>query len=316
METGKLRVAVLGAGSVGGYYGGALARAGYPVALLARGAHLAAIRAHGLEVRTPEGAFTVKVEASDDATALGPADVAVVAVKTYSLGEVLPAARLLAERGAAILPLLNGVEAASRLIAGGVPEGSVLGGLTQVSVARIGPGIVERKSPFQNVALGELRGGPSARSARIVEAFRDAGAQARLSEDIVADLWRKFAFIAPMAAACGLARAPIGPVRDAPHGKLLLARAVHEVLAVARARGVRLPEDEDGKILAFMDGLGAGMKPSFLLDLEAGGPNELDDLSGAVARLGREAGIETPVHDTAVAALGVDRGFHEPAIPR
>jgi 2-dehydropantoate 2-reductase len=303
MAIGKLRIAVLGAGGIGGYYGGILARAGYPVALLARGAHLAAIRARGLEVRTPEGPFTVKVEAADDAAALGAADLAIVAVKTYSLAEVVAAARLLAERGAAVLPFLNGVEAADRLIAGGVPKTSVLGGLTQVSVAKVAPGAVERKSPFQNVALGELPGGPSERAERIVQAFRDAGAQARMSEDIAADLWRKFAFIAPMAAACGLARAPIGPVRDAPYGKLLLTRAVHEVLAVARARGLRLADDEEAKILAFVDGLGGGMKPSFLLDLEAGGPNELDDLSGAVSRLGREAGVETPIHDTACAAL-------------
>lgn len=297
------RVAVLGAGGVGGYYGGVLARAGYPVALLARGEHLAAVRLRGLEVRTPEETFTVGVEAADDAKALGEAELAIVAVKTYSLAEVVPAARLLAERGAAVLPLLNGVEAADRLIAGGVPKAAVLGGLTQVSVARVAPGVVARKSPFQNVALGELSGGPSPRAERIARAFREAGAQARVSEEIGADLWRKFAFIAAMAAACGLARAPIGPVRDAPHGRLLLARAVREVLAVARARGVALAADEESKILAFVDGLGGAMKPSFLLDLEAGGPNELDDLSGAVSRLGREAGVETPVHDTAVTAL-------------
>src|SRR5512135_138999 len=304
----KLRVAVLGAGGVGGYYGGALARAGYPVAMLARGAHLEAIRSRGLEVRTPEGPFIARVEATDDADSLGEADLAIVAVKTYSLGEVIPAARLLAGKGAAVLPLLNGVEAAGRLVAGGVPETHVLGGLTQVSVAKVGPGIVERKSPFQNVALGELSGGVSERVRRIVDAFRDAGANARASEDITADLWRKFAFIAPMAAACGLARAPIGPVRDAPYGKLLLTRAVGEVLSVARARGVRLAEDEEWKILEFMDGLGGAMKPSFLLDLEAGGPNELDDLSGAVSRLGREAGVETPIHDTAVTALSASAG--------
>lgn len=304
---GTLRVAILGAGGVGGTYGGALARAGYPVALLARGAHLAAIRARGLEVRTPEETYTVRVEASDEAAALGAADLAVVAVKTYSLAEVLPAARRLAETGATVLPLLNGVEAAGRLIAGGVPAASVLGGLTQVSAARVAPGVVERKSPFRNVALGELAGGSSARAERIANAFRDAGAEARVSEDIVADLWRKFAFISAMAASCGLARAPIGPVRDAPYGRELLARAVREVLALARARSVALAGGEDAKILAFIETLGAGMKPSFLLDLEAGGPNELDDLSGAVARLGREAGVETPVHDTAAAALGAVR---------
>jgi|PersoiStandDraft_1058852.scaffolds.fasta_scaffold02567_4 2-dehydropantoate 2-reductase len=298
-----MRIAILGAGGVGGYYGGTLARAGHAVALLARGAHLDALRARGLEVRTPEERFTVAVQASDDPKTFGECDVAIVAVKTYSLMEIAPAARLLATSGAAVLPLLNGVEAADRLIESGVPESQVLGGLTQVSVLKVGPGVVERKSSFQKVTVGERAGKRSERVRRIVDAFQQAGAEAHVSEDILADLWRKFAFIASMAAACGLARAPIGVVRDAPFGKLLLERAVREVLAVARARGLRLADDEESKILAFIDSLGGGMKPSFLLDFEAGGPNELDDLSGAVSRLGREAGVETPVHDTATAAL-------------
>ena len=302
-----MRIAILGAGGVGGYYAGILARSGHAVALLARGAHLDALRARGLEVRTPEEKFTVAIQATNDPTALGVCDVAIVAVKTYSLAAIAPAARLLAEGGAAILPFLNGVEAADRLVESGVPANQVLGGLTQVSVVKVEPGVVERKSSFQKVTVGERMGKPSERVRRIVEAFQGAGAEARVSEDISADLWRKFAFIASMAAACGLARAPIGPVRDAPYGKVLLARAVREVLAVARARGLRLAEDEESKILAFIDSLGGGMKPSFLLDLEAGGPTELDDLIGAVARLGREAGVETPVHDTAAAALGVVR---------
>jgi 2-dehydropantoate 2-reductase len=298
-----MRIAVVGAGGVGGYYGGVLARAGHAVALLARGAHLDALKARGLEVRTPDEKFTVAVQASDDPKTFGECDLAIVAVKTYSLLDVAPAARLLAEKGAAILPLLNGVEAMDRLIESGVPEGQVLGGLTQVSVVKVGPGIVERKSPFQKVTVGERGGAPSERVKRIVEAFRQAGAEARVSEDIQADLWRKFAFITSTAAACGLARAPIGAVRDALYGRLLLERAVKEVLAVARARGLRLDDDEASKILAFIDTIGPAIKPSFLVDLERGGATELDDLSGAVSRLGREAGVETPVNDTATAAL-------------
>jgi 2-dehydropantoate 2-reductase len=298
-----MRIAVLGAGGVGGYYGGVLARAGHAVALLARGAHLDALRARGLEVRTPEERFNVAVQASDDAKTFGDCDVAIVAVKTYSLMEVAPAARLLAASGAAILPLLNGVEAMDRLVESGVPESLVLGGLTQVSVLKVGPGVVERKSPFQKVAVGERTGKPSDRVRRIVDAFQQAGAEARVSEDILGDLWRKFAFITSTAAACGLARAPIGPVREARYGRLLLERAVKEVLAVARARGLRLDDAEASKILSFIDSIGPAIKPSFLVDLERGGPTELDDLSGAVSRLGREAGVETPVHDTATAAL-------------
>ncbi len=300
-----MRIAILGAGGVGGYFGGALARAGNEVGLLARGDHLAALRERGLEVRTPEGSFTVAVQAAGEPGELAGAELAIVAIKGYSLPEIVPAARLLAEAGAVILPLLNGVEAAERLIAGGVPAERVLGGLTQISAVRVGPGVVERRSDFQRVIVGERAGGTSGRAERIAAAFRAAGAEARASEDITADLWRKFIFITAMSAACGLARAPIGPVREAPLGPLLLERAVGEVAAVARALGVALGAEDEEKILANVESLPRGMKPSFLLDVEAGGPTEIEELSGAVSRLGRQTGVATPVHDVATAALGV-----------
>jgi len=308
-----MRIAILGAGGVGGYYGGALARAGHEVSMLARGAHLDALRAGGLEVRTPEGTYTVGVEAAGDPEAMGAVELAVVAVKTYSLPEIVPAARLLAERGAAVLPLLNGVDAADRLVEGGVPGAQVLGGLAEISAARVGPGVVERRSPFQRIVVGEREGGISegaegaGRAERIAAVFRESGVEARVSADITLDLWRKLAFISSMAAACGLARSPIGPVRRAPLGRLLIERAVREVGEVARARGVALTGDDEAKILAFADGLPDPMKPSLLLDLESGGPTEIGDLSGAVSRLGRLAGVDTPVHDVATAALSVAR---------
>lgn len=303
-----MRIAILGAGGVGGYYGGALARAGHEVVLLARGRHLEAVRERGLEVRTPDGTFTAAVRATDDPAALGPVELAIVAVKTYSLDEIAPAARLVAEAGADVLPLLNGVDVADRLVAAGVPDARVLGGLTEISAARVAPGVVERRSAFQRVVVGERAGGVSERAERIAAAFASAGAEARVSADITADLWRKFAFISTMAAACGLSRSPVGPVREAPLGHLMIERALAEVLAVGRALGVALGEEDGGPILAFIGSLPPQIKPSFLLDLESGGPTEIDDLCGAVARLGRRAGIETPVHDTATAALSVWRG--------
>ena len=236
-----MRIAILGAGGVGGYFGGALARAGNPVGLLARGEHLAALREHGLAVRTPEGSFTVAVQAAGEPAELAGVELAIVAVKGYSLPEIAPAARLLAEAGAVILPLLNGVEAAERLIAGGVPEERVLGGLTQISAERLGPGVVERKSDFQRVVVGERSGAGSGRAERIATAFRETGAEALVSPDITADLWRKFIFITSVSAACGLARAAIGPVREAPLGPLLLERAVGEGAAVARAQASPWP---------------------------------------------------------------------------
>jgi 2-dehydropantoate 2-reductase len=232
-----MNIAVLGAGGVGGYFGGILARAGHRVAMLARGAHLEALRERGLEVRTPEETFTVAVEVAGDPAELRGIELAVVAVKGYSLAEIAPAARGLAGRGAVVLPLLNGVEAADRLIGYGSPEGRVLGGLAEISAVRVGPGVVERRSPFQRVVLGERPGGLSERAERIAAAFREAGAEARASGDITADLWRKLAFISTMSAACGLARTSIGPVREAPLGNLLIERALREVTAVARAGG-------------------------------------------------------------------------------
>lgn len=299
-----MRIAILGAGGVGGYYGGTLARAGHQVAMLARGAHLDALRERGLEVRTPEGTFTAVVEAAGDPEELGGADYAILAVKNYSLPEIAPAARFLAEQGAVVVPMLNGVDVAERLIEQGVPEERVLGGLTEISAARIGPGVVERRSSFQRVVVGERAGGTSERAERIVRAFREAGAEARVSEDITADLWRKFVFIAAMSAACGLTRSPVGPIRSKPLGQLLIERAVHEVAAVARGRGVAITGEDEARILGFVASLPDPIKPSFLLDLESGGPTEIDHLSGAVSRLGRLAGVETPVHDVATVVLG------------
>jgi 2-dehydropantoate 2-reductase len=299
-----MRVAVLGAGAVGAYYGGLLARAGHEVTCFARGATLVALREHGLEVRTPDGSFRPPVRAVERADALPPTDVAIVAVKSYSLTDIAPVARHCAAQGSAILPLLNGVETAARLEQLGVPHAALLGGLTTISAARTAPGVVERRSPFQVVVVGELDGHASERVGRIVAAFREVGVDARASDRIEVDLWQKFTFLAALAAVCGLTRSPLGPVRAAPLGHRLLRRAVEEIAAVGRARRVALPDNEVERVMALIDGLPAGLKPSFLLDVESGGPTELDILSAAISRFGEQAGVATPVHDVATLVLG------------
>lgn len=302
-----MHVIIIGAGGVGGVFGGELARAGHDVTMFARGAHLDALRQHGLTVRTPEGEFVARVDTTSEVAELPRADFAVIAVKSYSLADVTPVARAAAERGADVVPLLNGVTAADELIAGGVPRSRVLGGLARVSAVRTAPGVVERRSGFQSVVVGELGGGLSDRASAIAAAFRDAGIDARASAAMDVELWQKYVFITALAAVCGLARAPIGPVREAPGGRRLIERAVSEVVAIARARGIAIPEDETPRTCAYIDTLPAAMMPSFLLDLESGGPTELDTLSGAIARFASQANIECPVHETTAAALGVRR---------
>ena len=321
-----LRVVVLGAGGVGGYFGGMLAHAGHDVTLFARGDHLAAIRARGLELRTPpEPALPsggtapastpvrVPMNATDAPDALPDADLVLVTVKSYSLNDVAPIAARLANGGATVLPLLNGVAAADELAQRGVPRSALLGGVTVISAARVAPGVVERRSAFQRVVLGPLPGTPvaaegrtgTARITRIVEAFQSAGVEARASSRIEVELWHKLIFLASMAAVCGLARRDVGAVRRAPLGALLIERAVAEIVAVARAHGVAVDSDIAAHTVAAIAALPDSMRPSFLLDLERGGPTELDVLSGAVSRLGRRYGVPTPVHDTAVAALTI-----------
>jgi len=303
-----MRFVIVGAGGIGAYFGGELARAGHQVTLFARGAHLDAVRTHGLTVRTPDGEFVARVGATNDPNELPDADVVIVAVKSYSLRDVTPVVRLVADRGADVVPLLNGVTAADELIAGGVPAARVLGGLARVSVVRTEPGVVERRSGFRSIVVGELGGGLSERATRIADALRTAGVDARASATMGVELWQKYVFITAMAAVCGLARTSIGPVRDAPGGRRLIQRAVTEVVDVARARGIPLPDDEAPRTTAYIiDTLPAAMTPSFLLDLESGGPTELETLSGAVSRLAAERGVDTPVHDTATVALGVRR---------
>jgi len=303
-----MKIAILGAGGVGGYYGGLLARNGHDVCVLARTSNLSALLERGLQIRTPEESFTVRVQASDNVKDFSGVDCALVAVKNYSLAEISPAAAFLAGQGALIVPLLNGVEVVDQLVAHGVPQSQLVGGLTAISVVRTASGVFERRSPFQRVVLGELAKSDPERKLRIdavVQAFREAGVEASVSADITADLWRKFAFIASMAAACGLSRTAIGPLRATSLGHLLIERAVREVISVARARKVALADDEAERTMKTIDGLPEAMKPSLLIDLEARRHTEIEDLSGAVSRLGKACGVETPVHDTAAAAIGV-----------
>ncbi len=297
-----MQIGIVGAGGIGGFYGGLLARAGHTVRILARGDHLAAINARGLEIKTSDGTFVVHPDASADPANLVGCEHVLVSVKGYSLSEVGPAIVGAANAGATIVPLLNGIDAAERLMKLGVPKASIVGGFVRASLERTGPGVIERKSDFDLIVLGELDRVKRERTARLVEAIAAAGATARESDDILYELWRKFAFIVPMGVGCGLARQPMGPVMATERGRNLIKGAVHEIVTVSQ--GV-LGADDEPKTFAELSAIAPPIKPSFLLDLERGGPTELDLLAGAVSRLGKELGVPTPIHDVATAAFEI-----------
>ncbi|GEJ58548.1 2-dehydropantoate 2-reductase [Anaeromyxobacter diazotrophicus] len=298
-----MRVAVVGAGGVGGLIGGLLARAGHEVAFVARGATLAALRERGLEVESPRGTFRVApVEASDDPGALRPAEAVLVAVKGWQVREVAPRLAPLLAPGGLVLPLENGVEAAPTL-ARALGEERVVGGLCHLFAWTEAPGVVKHAGDLLRVTMGERRGGSSARLERLAAALREAKVDAVISPDIEAAAWEKFLFIDAFGSVGAVTRAPVGVVRTLPESRALLRAAMEETAAVGRARGVRLTADAVEKALALIDAVKPESTASMQRDIQGGRPSELFDQPGAVVRLAAEAGVDAPVHRFLYAAL-------------
>ena len=300
-----LNIGIVGAGGIGSYYAGTLSRAGHEVHLVARSEHLEAVRARGLEVRRGSETFTTHPSASPDGASVENCQCVLVSVKSYSLPEVGTTLSAAAKQGATIIPLLNGADVADRLVALGVPREAIVGGIVHASLVRTAAGVVERKSPGDRVTIGEFDRSTSDRVTRVVDALAAAGSTAIASDDITRDIWRKFALIVPMGIVCGLTRQSMGPVLATESGRRLLRNSIHEVVMVARAVAGVLDDADEAKVNADFLALGPAIKPSFLLDLERGGPTELDLLAGTIRRLGREHGVATPVADLAVSVFEV-----------
>lgn len=298
-----MRVTFIGAGGVGGYFGGRLAAAGEPVAFLARGRHLEALRKDGLTIVSPELGDTrlPSVEASDRPEDLPPSDLVVVAVKNWDTDEAGRAAAKLRAPGGEVVSFQNGVEAWDRLER--ILGTPVLGGVARVAAIIEKPGVIRQTGVTRILTLGDFGGRRPEVLARFREAGERAGFEVVLSEDIRAELWEKFAFLTSMSAIASATRLPAGAVRGNPATRALLERAMREVEALARASGVNLASDVVPRQMAFADRISPASTPSMLGDLRRGNRLELPWLSGAVARLGRERGVATPIHEFAAAIL-------------
>jgi len=299
----ELRIAILGAGAIGGYYGALLARSGQEVTFIARGAHLAAIRDRGLRVESIHGDFEVyPVQASDDPARVSPVDLVLVTVKSYNLEEAAEVGRPLVGPETAALPLLNGLDAADRLAAAWGGE-HLLAGLTHISASVPAPGVIRQVSAVRRITFGERDGAITPRAERIRSVLAASGAEAVLTPAIDVVLWEKFLFIASISGVCCLARQPMGAVLATAETRQLYIEALREVEAVARARSVALPPDVIERTTKITEGFASQTRPSLLAALETGQRLELEAMSGTVVRYGREAGVPTPVHAVIYAAL-------------
>lgn len=298
-----MRVAVIGVGGVGGYFGGKLARSGIETIFIARGPTLRALRDRGLRVESIDGDFNVlPVNVTDDPATVGPVDAVLFATKAWQIPEAAAKARLMIGKETVAIPLENGMEAPDQL-ARALGREHVLGGLCAILAYQVEPGHIRHAAIEPLVMFGELDNRRSERAERLRVAFERAGVRAEIPPDIHRSMWSKFLFITPMSAIGALTRVPVGYWRSIPETRELAAATLREMVQVAKARGVALDDDAIDRTLGRYDAMAADSTSSLQRDIMDGKPSELEAQLGAVVRMGREASVGTPLCQSMYALL-------------
>jgi 2-dehydropantoate 2-reductase len=298
-----MRIAVVGTGAVGGYFGGRLAQAGEDVVFLARGAHLHAIQEQGLQVESVDGDFAIRpAQVTDDPAGIGPVGLVLLALKGWQVPQAIETMRPLVGPETFVVPLLNGVEAPEQLAAV-FGAHRTLGGLCGLYGSVVGPGRIRNVLPRPFVTIGELDHTTSRRSEQLRQAFEHAGVQVSIAADIHAALWEKLLFVGPFGGVGAVTRAPVGVMRRQTESRSLLEGAMREVFVLARARGVRVGEEAIEKALARIDDSPEQATASMQRDIMAGRPSELESQIAVVVRLAQPVGVEVPHHTFLYASL-------------
>ena len=292
-----MKIAIMGSGGVGGFYGGRLANAGGDVAFIARGAHLAAMREHGLTIdNAPHGHVHVpRVTVTDDPATIGVADVVLIAVKLWDTDAAVHAVAPLVGPKTAVVSLQNGV-IKDDILRRAFGEAAVIGGVVYVATTISRPGVIRQTGTMERCILGEYDGRRSERVEALHGALLHAGVKAEISDDIRRTLWEKYVFLVGLSGSTTTMRSTIGPIREHPQTRAFLYELIREAAAVGRAHGVDLPEDFAEQRLAFGDTLAADMTSSMHHDLNSGNPLEVPWLSGGVVQLGQQVGVPTPAN--------------------
>jgi 2-dehydropantoate 2-reductase len=303
-----MRIAVMAAGAVGGYFGGRMAAAGHDVYFIARGAHRAAIEKNGLRIESVHGDLHLpKPHVTNDPVQVGPVDIVLFAVKLWDTEKAAAQALPLVAANTRVITLQNGVDSVERISAALGAE-QTIGGVAYIATTIAEPGVIKHTSQFAKMRYGRADKKPDAQ----LQAFTDAGKAAKLDVDISADIererWEKFAFLTAMAGSTAAFRSPIGPIVADPELRAFFRKLMEEAFAVAKAKGVSLDPTYIDERMAFVTGkVEPGMKASMAHDLERGNRLELDWLAGRVRDLGRALKIPTPASDTVYTVLKLHR---------
>lgn len=309
-----MKIVMMGSGGVGGFFGGRLAHAGFDVSFVARGSHLAAMRAQGLTIESQvRGDIRVPgVRVTDDPASFGIADLVIVSVKLWDTESAARQIRPMVGPHTAVLSLQNGV-IKDDILRRHFGDAAVMGGVAYVATTISKPGTIRQTGTMQRVVLGEYDGSKSARATFLHEALLRAGVTAELSADVRRAIWEKYVFLVGLSATTTTMRASIGPIRENPRTRAFLLEVMREAVAVGRAHGVALPEDYADGRLAFADGLPADMTSSMHHDLDRGNPLEVEWLSGGVVQLASAMGVPTPANRAVCDILALRAAGTKPA---
>lgn len=298
-----MRIAVIGTGGVGGYFGGRLAQAGHDVTFVARGRHLAALRERGLVLESALGNATIRnATFTDDVAAIAPCDAVMLCVKLWDVEATAPMIAPLVAGGGVAIPFQNGVDAPG-VLQRVLGPGKVLGGVAYIAATIRESGVIAHTGTMARLVVGAFKDGSAHGAAAFREACVAAGVNIELSDDIERALWDKFCFLAAISGCTSMARQPIGVIRADPDLRAVFEAAMREAWTLGRARGVPLADDYIERQMTFTDGLPAAMRSSMLNDLVAGNRLEAPWLSGAVARMAVASGTAAPVSATLFAAM-------------
>ena len=298
-----MKIAFIGIGALGGYFGGRLQKAGNDVIFIARGAMLEALHKNGLRVESPLGDFALpKVQVTGDPASVGHVDAVFVTTKAWQVTEAGQQIRSMVGPETVVVPFQNGVEAYDQLVAVLGAE-HVLGGMCHVIAMVVTPGVIRHGGLTALITIGEWNNARTPRLDKLVECLTTAELETRVPDNIRVALWEKFEFIASFGGVGAVTRAPAGVIRSVPQSRSLLQRAMEEIGGLARADGVPVPKESVASTMNFVDSLPPDGTASMQRDLVAGRPSELEAQSGAVVRLGRARNFPTPVHEFIYNAL-------------
>lgn len=291
-----MRIAIYGAGGVGGYFGGCLAHAGHEVTFIARGEHLKALQINGLKVNSFKGDFAIQpVRATDTPEVVGQVDVVFVCVKAWQVSEIAPHILSMLGPQTVVIPLCNGVDAPGQLAAV-LGEDHVLGGLCRISALIAAPGVIRHAGIEPYIAFGPPAGEASPMVVSLRDAFLAAGVKAEIPAGILAAMWEKFIFIVSVSGIGAVTRVPSDVFRSIPETRQLLLQAMQEVAQIAQAKQIGIKPGIIETTMAFIDGMAAGVMASMQRNIMENKPSELGAQTGAVVRMGQETGVPTPVN--------------------